>query len=136
MSGNFVEVVAIICAVGLPVLTSLIIGRLLIKTRNAERLAMIERGMDPRESKTEKKDPNRYTALRDGLLMIGLALGAILGVILAQSLPWMEKRWLVILVPAVVIFFGGLAFVIYFFLSRYLMRKEAKENEKDLSPLE
>ena len=86
---------------------------------------MIERGIVPEEAQRQKANPNRYIALRNGILMISLALGALVGFILD---PYITNINNYVVLPATTILFGGIGFVSYFFLSRYLEQKEAKED--------
>ena len=44
----------------------------------------------------------------------------------------LEEAMFFLLVPAITIMFGGVAFIIYFFLSRSLMEKERLEDEKKM----
>lgn len=53
------------------------------KYENDERMALIEKGMDPRS----QKKSNRFGTLRFSLLTIGVGLGIITGLIITQLLP-------------------------------------------------
>ena len=88
---------------------------------------MIERGIVPEEAQRQKVNPNRYIALRNGILMISLALGALIGIWIENSFTF-TNEWHWLLVPMITVLFGGIGFVGYFFLSHYLERKEAKEH--------
>ncbi len=70
-------IVSIVCAVGLPVVTAWVIFVQLLKGRHAERMEMIKSGVVLEEP---EKKPNRYPALRNGIFMIGLALGIIIAI--------------------------------------------------------
>mgnify|MGYP000529679012 FL=1 len=61
--------------------------------------------------------------------MIGLSLGVIVGMMVDSAFTY-DSDWFFLLVPAITIMFGGVAFIIYFFLSRSLMEKERLEDEK------
>ena len=66
-----VPLVAIICAVGLPVLLLMILVIRTTRTKHEERMAMIEKGIVLEEP---ERKTNKFNALRNGLLMIGWAL--------------------------------------------------------------
>lgn len=119
-----IPLMGIICAVGLPVVLGIVLGYQAIKGRHEERLAMIEKGFILEEP---EKKANRYPALRNGLFMIGLSLGIIVGLFMSPILPFMND-WIDLTVPTMAILFGGIAFVIYFFLSRHLQSKEKEKN--------
>ncbi len=120
-----VAVLGVICAVGLPVVMAILICYWVLTGKHKERMAMIERGIVPEEAQRQKANPNRYIALRNGILMISLALGALVGFILD---PYITNISNYVVLPATTILFGGIGFVGYFFLSRYLEQKEAKED--------
>jgi len=45
---------------------------------NKEKMAMIERGMDPGISKSQQSAPKPFLSLKFGLLMVGLGLGLLI----------------------------------------------------------
>jgi hypothetical protein len=70
--------------IGLSFMALLIIYRV-IKMKNKERLALIEKGMDPSLAEA-KPNSNRLNNLKNGLLLIGIAAGVISGYILNITL--------------------------------------------------
>lgn len=123
---DFLGFWAITCAVALPIVFAIVALCVIVKSRHEERMKMIERGVILAEP---EKPANRYPALRNGLFMIGLALGIIVG-ILVQPLFWGEDFDLLI-VPMFAVLFGGLAFVLYFYLSRKMLLKEETEDDEN-----
>lgn len=111
-----IPVMAMLSAIILPLLLAMSLG----KFRHDERMAMIEKGVTLEEP---VKKSNRYPALRNGLFMIGLSLGAIVGLYVSPSLP-AYSDWADLSVPIMAILFGGVAFVVYFFVSRAMEMKE------------
>lgn len=122
MVDSLIPLVAIICAVGLPILMIIILGVQAQKGRHLERLAMIEKGVVLEEP---EKKANRYPALRNGIVMIGLALGVIIGLFTEPYLP-SHNEYFSWSIPAFTVLFGGIGFVVYFFLSRQMQQKENK----------
>ncbi len=127
--GLLVTILGIICVIGMPVLLAIIASYMTIKSKHEEKMAMIERGIVLEEAPRPERNPNRYNTLRNGILMIGLSLGVIVGLAFDSSFTY-DSDWFFLSLPAVVILFGGVAFVVYFFLSRFFMRKESEEDEK------
>ncbi len=127
--GLLVPILGIICVIGMPVLLAIIASYMTIKSKHEEKMAMIERGIVLEEAPRPERNPNRYNTLRNGILMIGLSLGVIVGLAFDSSFTY-DSDWFFLSLPAVVILFGGVAFVVYFFLSRFFMRKESEEDEK------
>lgn len=124
MGEVLIPIVAIICAVGLPVIMIILLGLDSQKSKHAERMAMIERGAFLEEP---EKKANRYPALRNGIVMIGLSLGLIIGLFVDPYLPD-YGGFFSLGIPAFTILFGGIGFVIYFFFSRKMQSEETKEN--------
>lgn len=95
--------------------------------RSRENMAMIERGLNPRNNMAWFRP---FTVLKAGLLLMGVGLGAVVAMILLQYLP--ERTYyhdgqqysdrLDELYPALMAVFGGLGL----FLSYHLERKEAR----------
>ena len=131
--GAAIPLVGVICTIGMPMLLAIIAVSLSLKAKHKERMALIDKGMTLKEFETEAR-PNRYPALRKGLLMIGLALGALIGLLWAYPQPMCEEspQWLALFIPAFSILFGGVSLVIYYFLSRYFMKKEKAEDQLPL----
>lgn len=85
-----------------------------LTTRNRERLAMIEKGMDPR---TFKPKFSRF-GIKIGLLSAGIALGMLIG----NFLYHITKMHFDIAMFSMIFLFGGLGLV----LDHFLARKESK----------
>lgn len=125
MDGDlWVAIIAILCAVGLPVVMALVIGVQLIRSRHEERMEMVKNGAILEEP---EKKPNRYPALRNGIFMIGLAVGVMIGVWMGPVMN--VNDWFDLTIPTMAVLFGGIAFVIYFFLARTLYRGEKSDNK-------
>lgn len=117
----WIPIMGIVFIIGLPIIGGMVLFYMFIKSRHDERMALIQNGMNIQEFKPER--PNRYSALRTGMLMIGLAVGLLVGIWVCPYVP-VVNEWSDIVIPAMMILFGGIAFVVYFFLSRYLLEKE------------
>ena len=105
----------ITCAVGAPVVCAATAIIKLGRFRHEERMKMIEGGVILREP---EKRANRYPALRNGLFMIGLALGVLIGLFVNPYVPEDEFGYEVFSVPMCV------------FLSRKVQVKEEEEDKR------
>lgn len=128
MENLIIPIVAIVCAVGLPVIMVIILGAQALRGRNAERLAMIEKGFILEEP---EKKANRYPALRNGIVMVGLAIGLIIGLLVDPYLP-LYNDYFSLGIPAFTILFGGIGFIIYFFYSRKMQEKEDRKQHPNV----
>ena len=120
MSGLLIPIVAIICTIGLPILVISIIVYKSVQTKHQEKLAMIEKGMILQEP---EKRTNKYTALRNGLLLVGLAVGAMIGLGISET--WLRDSFSGdFMIAIMTILFGGIAFLAYFFMIRSMQKQD------------
>ncbi len=122
------ELVAVLAVIGIFILPVAALGIgwvVLLRNRHEERIKMIDKGVILAEP---ERSPNRYPALRNGLFMVGLAIGLILGMFVEPYVPESDFEFMVI--PTFAVLFGGFGFVVYFVLSRRLQVKERQEDKK------
>lgn len=124
-----IPVLGIISLFVLPAVGVVFICYLIFTGRHRERMAMIERGIVPQEE-VRKANPNRFIALRNGILMASMAVGALLGIAIDSNLT-LETEWSWLFVPTMIVLLGGVGFVGYFFLSRG-MEEKAHDEESHL----
>ena len=108
------SVLVAICFLGF---FSLVFGIFYI--RNRERMAMIERGMDPRSS-VSKPFNHSYT-LTTGFLLAGAGLGLFLAEYIANQHPGDNSTATYISLSAL---FGGIGLLIAYFVERKSEKKE------------
>lgn len=94
--------------------------------RNRERMALIERGMDPGLT-LKRREPSSHTVLRTSLLLLGVGLG--LGVAYLIDISRALKGDTDPLYFSMLFIFGGLGLLISFFVER---KAEAKVFRTDL----
>jgi hypothetical protein len=89
-----------------------------------ERLAMIERGMDPRRYKVQSAP---YQNLKWGLLLLGAGLGLFISVILVSTcLAHMDDDTKPGVFFSLIAIFGGLGLI-----ASFLIEKKATDGKKD-----
>lgn len=123
--GIIIPVLAILCAIALPLILVILSVYWTVTSKHKEKMAMIERGIAPDENASDRQ-PNRYGSLRNGLLMIGLAIGTIAGIFLARTMK--EEYEMFLIIVAMIVVCGGIAFTSYFFISKKLMEQEEKNS--------
>ncbi len=117
-----IPILGIVFGCGIPVIVGSILGFQYIKGRNAERLAMITQGIIPQEYPKPLRKVNRYAALRNGLVLVGIGSGIFLGVFSAQGM--VPRIWEEMFIASLAVILGGVGFVTYFFLARNMERKD------------
>lgn len=92
-----------------------------IEARNKERLALIEKGLDPSLVDRKTNTGSSHRALLWGLLLTGVGFGAFIGYIIAHNHDWNLN----IVVHAVAFLFGGIGLITYYVLRQIMGRKKA-----------
>lgn len=97
------------------------IAYVFLTTRNRERLALIEKGVDASLFATKgSKFSIAKFILNLALLFMGIGMGIFIGDFLANVLDMKEE----VAIPSMLFIFGGLGLVVGFFITRRLESKE------------
>ncbi len=96
---------------------------IIVTARNRERMALIEKGADPRLFESVKRSKT-YQFVKWGLFLFGIGLGIVFGDLLSQSGAMSHGAAYF----SMIFIFGGLALVASHFL---LKKKELQEQEKN-----
>ncbi|GAB4238070.1 MAG: hypothetical protein Tsb0034_13460 [Ekhidna sp.] len=98
------------------------IAYVFLTTRNRERLALIEKGVDASLFATPRG--SRFSiakfVLNVALLFIGIGIGIFLGNYLSTSMAMKEE----VAIPSMLFIFGGLGLVAGFFVTRKIEKEE------------
>ncbi len=118
----FVPAIAIIFTFGIPGL--LIFYNIYIKHK--ERTKLMDMGLSPQEARDyfrdmEKKTKNPLVTLKWGILFTMIGIGLFFGILLDEAGFKDELTGVMVLV------FGGLGFIIYYFIAVNKMKKEQQE---------
>lgn len=91
---------------------------------NKEKMAMIERGIDPGIAKARQSAPTPFLSLKFGLLMVGLGLGLLtaLSIVMQTNI---EDEQAVALFFGLIFIFGGLGLII-----SYVVEKKWLDQQK------
>lgn len=127
MEGIWVPIIAIICAVGLPIATGLILGFKKINSEHKERMGLINQGIIPPDSPKKKRTPNRFVSLRNGIVLLSLGIGVIIGFLCSENLVIAQGNefWFI---GASVVFFLGLGYLGYFLITQKMPVDQQKED--------
>ena len=126
---DLIPIVAILCAVGLPIATGLVIGLNAIRNEHRERMGLIEQGIIPPNKTKQKSNPNRLVSLRNGIVLIALGIGIIVGFLCSEYLVigHGNEFWVT---GASVVFFLVLGYLVYFLATRKMFfGPQQEENE-------
>jgi hypothetical protein len=94
-----------------------------LTTRNRERLAMIEKGVDPKIFTPEPRNlkVSQYITFKWGLFLVGLAVGLFVGAMFEQYSEMPEGPMYISMILA----FGGLALIL-----AYLLKGRLEKNRE------
>lgn len=89
------------------------------KLRNSERMALIAQGIIPAEEeiKLNKTNPNRFVSLRNGIALVGIAVGIIVAFLISEWMGFYEEKAFAIYTASILLFLG-IGYLIYFFVTR------------------
>jgi len=93
--------------------------------RNKERMAMIERGMDPLSDLPKQRQSNPAFTLTFGLLLIGSGLGLFLAYLLDNFVAYNYRATNPALYFSLIAIFGGLGL-----FTSYLMEKKSDQKKE------
>lgn len=131
MEDLWILVIAIICTIGLPIITGLVLGLRWMKTRNEERMGLINQGIIPPDTPKRKSDPNKMVSLRNGIVLISLGIGIIVGFLCSEYLVigHGNEFWVT---GASVVFFLGIGYLVYFLVTQKMpLTKQKAELEQE-----
>ena len=102
------------------------------KLRNSERMALISQGIIPAEEEVQPKkaNPNRFVSLRNGILLVGIAVGIIVAFFISEGMELYEEKAFAIYTASILLFLG-IGYLVYFFVTQNM--KVPVEDEGDLS---
>lgn len=115
----FIPIIAIIFTFGIP--GALIFWYLYIKHK--ERTKLMDMGLSPQEARdyfreTEKRPKNPLSSLKWGILLSMIGIGLFFGILLDEAGFKDELTGVMVLV------FGGLGFIIYYFVATSKLKKD------------
>lgn len=124
---NLVPIVAIVCIFGVPFI---IAGWVIVKAVTSDkkvRMELAKQGIVPPDRETAKPVPNKYRALRNGFLCIGIALGIIVSIIVCYSVDFEDFGWDLMVVAGSVLLFTGIAYLAF-----YVMVKDKQDIDSEI----
>lgn len=126
MEELWVPIIAILCTIGLPVGFGMYLGLTSIRAEHKERMDLIRQGIIPPERIKKKVNPNRFVSLRNGIVLIALGIGVIVGFSCSEYLAIGQDNefWII---GASVVFFLGLGFLAYFLVTQKMPSAQQKE---------
>lgn len=124
--GELIGLVAVICIFGLPLIAGIVLGLRAMKNQNQERMGLINQGIIPPDTPKKKSDPNKMVSLRNGIVLISLGIGIIVGFLCSEYLVIGQGNefWVT---GASVVFFLGVGYLIYFLVTQKMPLSKQKE---------
>jgi asparagine N-glycosylation enzyme membrane subunit Stt3 len=108
-----IELIMPFLGIGLPFFALYIIFYA-IKKENKQKMAMIEKGMNPLIPERKKENKSKPSQLKNGIILIGLAFGILMGYMLREN--GNMEAW--VAYPSMILVFGGAALIVAYFIER------------------
>ncbi len=100
---------------------------IVVTARNKERMALIERGADPKLFESVKKG-NSNRVIKWGMFLVGIGIGIVIAEMLARSGAMNEEAAYF----SMIFLFGGLALIgAHFLLRKQELQEKAKESPEN-----
>lgn len=109
-------IIAIISIFALPVITAMVLIFKKLSSTHKERMGLIQQGIIPPNEPKRKSTPNRYRSLRNGIILVWLGLGVIVGFVTANNLGTYENKFFIVI--AIIVLFLGLGYLSFFLITR------------------
>lgn len=118
MEDTLVPIVALVSVFGFPVALLWVIMELRkVNLRNRERMSLISQGIIPEEEIKQKTNPNRFVSLRNGIVLIGIAVGILVGFSITEGMSLSDEKAFWIYTSSILLFLG-IGYLVYFFTTR------------------
>jgi hypothetical protein len=93
---------------------------------NKEKMAMIERGIDPGIGRPQQAAPKPFLSLKFGLLLVGLGLGILLALFVVMQNHMPESEGVAVYFGFISIF-GGLGLIISYIIEKNWLDKQNED---------
>jgi uncharacterized membrane protein HdeD (DUF308 family) len=124
---NLTGIIAIVCIFGVPFI---IAGWVIVKAVTSDkkvRMELARQGIIPPNKDEAKPAPNKYRALRNGFLCVGIALGIIISIIVCNTVAFAEQAWEFMVIASCILLFLGIAYLAF-----YMLVKDKKDIDAEI----
>jgi hypothetical protein len=130
----FIPIIAILSTVALPVIVGSILIFNKINSTHKERMGLIQQGIippeTPRRKPKEQNTPNRYASLRNGIILVTLGIGFIVGFLGIKYLVIGEDNPFFFFAASILLFLG-IGFLVFFLITRNVKEYNSFDTNSD-----
>ncbi|MFA5656884.1 MAG: DUF6249 domain-containing protein [Dysgonamonadaceae bacterium] len=124
-------IIAIISIFALPMITAMVLILKKLNSSHKERMGLIQQGIIPPNGPKRKSTPNRYRSLRNGITLIALGIGIIVGFLGTNYLVIGEDNPFLFVIASTV-FFLGIGYTVFFLITRKVKEYNSFDLDSDL----
>lgn len=90
---------------------------------NKEKMAMIERGLDPLGTRNQISPPKPFVSLKFGLLLVGLGLGLLFSIFIVRAISMSENEAVAVYFGCLSVF-GGIGLIVSYIIEKNWLDKQ------------
>ena len=113
---SLIAIIAVLSIFALPVIAAVVLIFKKINSTHKERIGMIQQGIIPPNEPKRKSSPNRYRSLRNGVILIALGIGIIVGFLGTNYLIIGENNPDLFIIASIVLFLG-IGYTVFFWIT-------------------
>ena len=114
---DLVAIIAVVSIFALPLITAMVLIFKKVDSVHKERMGMINQGIIPPRISNRKENPNRYISLRNGIVLIAIGIGFVVGIIGKKTLIIGDENPFLFITASTILFLG-IGYLVFFLITR------------------
>ena len=128
---SLIAIIAVVSIFALPLITALVLIFKKVDTVHKERMGLIQQGIIPPKITKKKENPNRYTSLRNGIILVAIGIGVTVGIICTETLVFAESEPFLFTTASTILFLG-IGYLVFFMITRNTKEYKSLDLDSEL----